>query len=591
MLQFQKSMSRGIPGRICCRLALAVLCFCATIHLLHAASPAQQQPEAQASQNTPELATHEQPTTFKVNVRLVLVRAVVRDALGKAVGNLKKEDFELLDNHKPQVISHFSVEQAGAPTSTLSEPSAPGSQPQPTPQKKPVLPQRYVAYVFDDIHLKFADVVPVRTAAEHHLASLPPDEEAAIFTTSGQGNVDFTNDHAKLREGLYRIMPRPTLSTDTHDCPDIGYYLADRMVNDRDDTATQIVVQEVLTCYFSGDPRLRESAERLADGVARRIARTGDAETQMSLKTLEDVARRMAAMPGQRAVVLVSPGIYTGNRLQGQNEVIDRALNSNVIISTLDARGLYTTAPDMNESTGSSAQFFVMKSRLDREEALAKEEVLAELANATGGTFFHNSNDLEAGFNRIAGTPEYIYVLGFSPQNMKYDGRFHSLQVRVKGPQRYDIQARSGYYAPRGPEDATETAKQEIEDAVFSQEETKELPVEVHTRFFKSSDTDATLTVLAHVDVKQVHYQKVDGRNRNDLTLVVALFDQTGKYVVGDEKVLNMRLRDDTLENKLDEGITLKSNFKVKPGVYQVRLVVRDDEGHLAARNGIAEIP
>src|SRR6266446_10334072 len=52
-------------------------------------------PQSASQQNSIELASHDEPTTFKVNVKLVVVRAVVRDSQGRAVGNLHKEDFQV----------------------------------------------------------------------------------------------------------------------------------------------------------------------------------------------------------------------------------------------------------------------------------------------------------------------------------------------------------------------------------------------------------------------------------------------------------------------------------------------------------------
>ena len=64
--------------------------------------------------------------------------------------------------------------------------------------------------------------------------------------------------------------------------------------------------------------------------------------------------------------------------------------------------------------------------------ALAEGDVLGELADGTGGTFFHNNNDLVEGFRQTGATPEFMYVLGFSPQNLKFDGSYHSLKVTAK---------------------------------------------------------------------------------------------------------------------------------------------------------------
>ena len=219
-------------------------------------------------------------------------------------------------------------------------------------------------------------------------------------------------------------------------------------------------------------------------------------------------------------------------------------------------------------------------------------DVLAVVADGTGGTFFHSSNDFYEGFTRVAAPPEFSYVLAFTPQNLKSDGSFHTLKVKLNSPLKLTLQARRGYYAPQHFDDPAEEAKQEIEDAVFSQDESHGLPVELRTQFYKSSDTDAKLSVLAKVDVKHIRFRKVDGRNRNDLTVVSALFDRNGNYLKGEEKIFQMSWKDETLESKLGSGVTVKTSFDVKPGTYRVRLIVRDAEGQsMTTESSAVEIP
>jgi hypothetical protein len=113
----------------------------------------------------------------------------------------------------------------------------------------------------------------------------------------------------------------------------------------------------------------------------------------------------------------------------------------------------------------------------------------------------------------------------------------------------------------------------------------------LHTQFFKASEDDAKLTVLAHVDVKLLRFRKVEGRNDNVLTCVSGLFNRDGNFIQATQKVVTMHWKDETLEHKLASGITLKTSFDVKPGSYLVRLVVRDAEGQLmSAENGTVEI-
>jgi len=547
--------------------------------------------------------SRDEPTTFKVNVRLVLVRVVARDAKGHAVGNLHKEDFQLFDRGKPQVISQFSEERPGEHVALASKSSEPiaGEAPADVSTikgKTPDVPERFIAFVFDDVHLKFGDLAQVRAAADRHLATLLPTDRVAIFSTSGQTILDFTDDRAQLHATMLRLQPRPLTNSGVQECPDVSYYMGDLIQNKNDDQALNVATQDALNCMFSGDKRFLAQAQLVAKTAASQAVVNGETESRVALNVLKDIVRRVALMPGQRSVVLISPGFLTPQLETDYMELIDRAVRSQIIINALDARGLYTIVPGGDASSpgvsgGANAGFIAAnKLQYSISEAAANADVMATLADGTGGTFFQNNNDLDEGLRRVSTAPEYYYVLGFTPQNLKLDGNFHSLKVTVKSPPKLIIQSRRGYFAPKHVADPTQEAKEEIDEALFSQEELHDLPVGLHTQFFKSSEADAKLTVLAHVDVKQLRYRKAEGRNWNDLTVVSALFDRNGTFLQGSEKTLQMRLKDETLQNKLGSGITMRASFDVKPGSYLVRLVVRDSEGRLmSAENGAVEIP
>ena len=116
--------------------------------------------------------------------------------------------------------------------------------------------------------------------------------------------------------------------------------------------------------------------------------------------------------------------------------------------------------------------------------------------------------------------------------------------------------------------------------------------MELHTQFFKADAGDAKLAVLVHLDLKQFKFRKADGRNNNVVTMVTGIFDRNGHYLQGIKKVMDLKLKDETLANRLGQGITIRTTFDVAPGTYVIRLVVRDAEGQLmSATNGAVEIP
>jgi VWFA-related protein len=544
-----------------------------------------------------EVSSHDTAATFKVRVNLVQVRVVVRDSQGNVVPNLKKTDFQLLDNRKQQTISTFNVEtpESHAIVSTAAasgEPAAPGEASAPVAA---ALPQRFVAVVFDDTDMLAQDAVSVRDAASRLFDSLAPSDRVGMYTTSGQLTQEFTSDHASLKTALLGIIPRPlTANGGFHDCPDISYYQADQIVNFREPQAISVATEDTLQCAFNGNANQQAAAQALAEAQAQRVASIGDTQTDFVYRHLEDTMRRLSAMPGQRIMVLVSPGfIVTQNTREG-GDLVDRANKANIVINTIDARGLYTSdvMGDISDPPVDSPRTIGYKASYRIAAQFAQSDVLSQLADGTGGTFFHNRNDIDQGLRRAVAAPALSYILGFSPQNLKVDGRYHTLKVSLTSKQKYALQARHGYYAPRTVKDPVEAAKQEIQEAIFSQEEMRDVPIDLQTQFFKTAQMQARLAVLTHVDVKGIHFRKADGRSRDDLTFATAIFDENGNFVTGGEKIVEMRLLDPTLNRLTQSGFTVKSSFDIKPGTYLVRMVVRDGEGEqMAARNGAVVIP
>jgi VWFA-related protein len=569
---------------------------CLSVAVAAAQAPeGQPQPAApKPPPNAAEMSTKDEPATFRSRVNLVMVPVVVRDKQGRAIGNLRQEDFQLFDRGKPQVISRFSVERPGSQAGkSRNDKEEKGGK---SGDAKIDIPERFVAYLFDDIHLNFGDIVRVRDSAARHMeTALKPTDRAAIFTTSGQVGLEFTDDRGKLNETLRRLQPRPIGGPGSRmsECPEVSYYMGDLIQNHNEPSALGALIQDTLICAKLDPATQLSVAESMVRAAASRSTALGSHETRLALGVLRDAIRRMSSTPGQRIIVLSSPGFITPEDHQETMDVMDRAIRANVTINTVDGRGLYVD-PSMDVSRQVySAQAMIVKSQYDRDEARAQSDVLAILASGTGGTFFQNSNDLDEGFRRTAEAPEYYYLLGFSPQNLKLDGSFHALKVSLaKTITNVNSQARRGYYAPKHLTDAAETAKEEIREALFSREEMRELPVDMKTQFFKPGLETARLTLLVHLDLKGFRFRKEDGRNYDNVVIVTGLFDRNGNFVTGVQKTVEMRLLDATVVARADTGFTLRNTFDVKPGAYRIRLVVRDTEGQqITAQDGAIDIP
>lgn len=555
-------------------------------------------PKATAPGN-PEISTQVEPVSFKVQSNLVEVPVIVRDRQGHTVGNLRQEDFRVFDKGKRQEISKFSVQKAGEPGVKASHgPAAAGnvaishgSGPAQSPPSAPAAPNRFVAFVFDDVNIHFEDLPQVRAAVERYFASpLGPQDRVALFTTSGRIGVDFTNRPDDLKGPLLKITPSPIGAPVFGACGTYVSYFQ----------AVQID-QQVGLQPSASDVRkslaLRLAVEEFGDfhtalQYVRDAYSSGLQEARAVLAALKIVVQRMAAMPGQRSVVLVSPGFFVPADLQNTSaDLTALAIRSKVLIGAIDARGVWTIPAYDACLPGGNAQMIQDEVAFRPLELEAETDALIALSEDTGGAL-NRDNDFDGGVRKAASAPEYLYVLGFVPQNLKTDGSFHALKVTTASGEKLTLQARRGYWAPKHAEDPLEAIKQEIEDAVFAREEIHNLPVEMHTQVTKTGDAQK-LNVLTSIDLKLIHLRKVDDRNRNDVTIVAAVFDANGNFIAGTRKTLQLRLRDETVRG-LDQKppVTIDTAFDMHPGAYLVRLVARDAEGQqLTAENAAVQIP
>jgi len=574
------------------------------------ASQAPQAPPADTSQNAPkpdakapndEIVSHDSPATFQVRVNLVLVRVVVRDADGKLITNLKKEDFQLADERKPQIISSFSVETPAshAPTVDAGEATSVG-----TPVKAADLPQRFVTLFFDDLHLSMQDAMFSRQATAKLFAAMEARDRFSIFTTSGEVEQDFTEDRGKLEAAVQRILPHSLAQNSLSGCPPMTLDEAFMIAAAMDPTAMQVAIQDYINC--SGLPvgaagsqtganvaaSAAVTAANMVTAAADAVLNIAEAEEQRTYQTLQALIRRMSVLPGQRVIVMMSPGFYLLPSMhQPAAEVVDRATKENVVINAIDARGLYVSSVYDASNAPTTASVSPLKTISTMREEETHFTPLAELADGTGGTFFHDRNDIDQGLLHAAGEPEVSYVLGFTPQNLKLDGKYHNLKVTLVNKDKWALQARHGYFAPGGKSNPEAAAREEIQQAVFSQEELHELPVECQAQFFKGTD-GVHLTVVTHVGIGELRFRKVDERNQDTLTITTAIFDQNGNMLVGLQRVLEMRLKDVTLERVNKTGLNVKLSFDLQAGTFLVRTVVRDSEGaQMGAANRGVEIP
>jgi VWFA-related protein len=419
--------------------------------------------------NPPQAKAQETAPQFQIRAErnLVVVGVVVRDAKGQAVGDLHKEDFRLFDDGQPQEITGFTVEVSKP--QPVAAPAAPANTAVAPPPPANVAPQRFIAFFFDDLHGKADDFWRSREAAWRYLTTARPQDHVAILTASGKNQVDFTGDQAKLHQALFRLAPRGGHSMG---CPEMDEYEAYLVDREQSSEALAVVHAEAIQCdcsesnnqvvdpmkersatmeNSSGRDPCPQSASRDAEAKATAIWSYAEGQARHSLQALENSVSRLAAMRGQRSLVLVSTGFLTETQADKVDAIINSALRQEVVISAIYAPGLEAPAP---EETGDKTyqlppQLEAIKAEMKNTSSAYLTSAFASLSSGTGGVFFYNNNDFDDGFRRAAAVPEVLYVLAFSPPELNLNGKFHSLKVTLNTREHFTIQARRGYFASK----------------------------------------------------------------------------------------------------------------------------------------------
>jgi VWFA-related protein len=276
-------------------------------------------------------------------VNEVLVPVVVRDAQGRAVGNLTKENFQVFDNGKPQAITGFLLvkregDNAGGVESTSAANGAVVAQ-------RPLSPsQRFVVFVFDDVNLSSSELAQSQQAAIKMLqTTLPSSDMVAVLSTSGS-NSGLTHDRAKLQQAIQNLKMQTMYQPRQHDCPNVDYYMGELILDRNDGGAVSTATEEAKTCASLQDAGAAAStvlAQLVNEGAQRAVA-MGEQDYRNNLRFLRLIVSKMAALPGQRTLILISPGFLTNSvEARGlKSQVLDIAARGNVTISAIGARGV-----------------------------------------------------------------------------------------------------------------------------------------------------------------------------------------------------------------------------------------------------------
>jgi VWFA-related protein len=441
-------------------------------------------------------------SVIRVNVRQVLVPVVVTDKRGHSVAGLTPSDFQIAEDGVAQEIIAFTREVAqrpgGTPASRESASSAPGALI--GPAITTAAPKHIWIICFDALHTSSADFVRARDAINKALGSIDhtggsnAGDQFALLSIGRQLHVlqPATNDpsliRAKVNAKAFTSLPIESnsvqLATAVNDvrrqmdiyctkCP------CGRGASNRQSTCA-LEVQRIKQGLDPRSEQFREYDNGFFAQFNSVIAELAKLEGRRSLILISD---GFTLMPGRE--LLATAGAYlpnspyfTPDTAVNMQSALDRSLKiaaaENIMVSVIDSRGNYTPGARQgglldasNAAPGSTGRQEVlsrgtgntMRGGTLLEDADSKwssvefdnGSALAQLASATGGVYFHDSNDLQKGLHEALDDSRETYVLAYVPKNITQDGKFRQITVKVnpgnaKG-ETVVIRAKAGYWA------------------------------------------------------------------------------------------------------------------------------------------------
>ncbi|MGH9477929.1 MAG: VWA domain-containing protein [Terriglobales bacterium] len=538
---------------------------------------------AAAQQPAVELASRPyvpQALVLRAEADLVQLSVVVRDAAGRPVYGLGRHDFVLLDNGQPRAITGF---EAPSPPVVASAGGRRFAGRAPAPPLAAAPPQT-VALFFDDYAMSNVDLAVARNAATKFFQR---DEDRGrrfgIFTSSGVNQLDFTTDHAALlarvkKLGPHTRMPAEGVIPGGHFTP----YLA-QLINLNHSDTSPFVGEGMAAVKQAGLCMVPDECLEVALAEAERTQDVATASAFDTLAALRRLVNYMARQPGQRTILLVSTGFLTQDTQLQLQQVAEAALRAGVVFNSLDAMLLDTYPPGMSPFE-----------QMDRFNArLASDDVMQDLAAATGGAFFTNNNDLAGALGRLAAGPEAAYRLSFAVAHMPEDSKLHRLKVSVPGRKHVSIQAREGYLDPGPPDDMlAEMPARDLDAALAGAAQPAAVPAVFGARWQRDRTGAARLMVALQVDARQLPFATSHGVSRQHLFFAAALYDAQGKFIAGREGALTLAFHPAQRAHAAQTGITVRLPIPALPGRYRLRALVREGlQGRITAFTRTVVIP
>jgi VWFA-related protein len=532
-----------------------------------------------------------QEEALRLKTELVEIDVVVTDKNNRPVTDLKREDFLLLEDGKPQQISFFSLVRPNT-IAPADRTTATGKSAQPAqPDDLYLEPGRFIFVILDQPHISRDSYPRLRESLPRFITDdLSPEDQVAVIGTRG-GMAIF--QQATRNKKVISLAINAFLGGRL----DYGHSAGIASAGAQPDLST--FGSSIGLVSLAGDLNLPTPAGQSLNE---------EYELREGLRSLTSIAKNVSRLPGRKIAIFVSeklPVWLSSKPLSEKSanspiafenfstelqQAIGLSRRGGLVFYTLDPRGLTIPIKTAAEVEGKSALGNMTKGedRVDElydkmEKELQSRTGLRELAAATGGFPIFNHNDLRLGLQQVLADNEAYYLLGYYPTNTAQDGKFRRIKVTVKDHPDLTVRTRQGYIAPiqRDKPYKMESKQERIKQALASLVPLRNIKVAI-LRVTTSKDprTNAhAVKMIVRIDGNSWSFKRSGDTHLASFEVIGFAYDLDSRLVDGFSKTFHLKLNPETYKSVLREGMSLHGQFDFKKaGLYSIRVVVLDRE-------------
>src|SRR5215472_5143717 len=545
-------------------------------------------------------------TVIRATTHLVQVDVVVTDSSGQPLKTpLTEKDFTILEDGQPQKVSFFSYQQFDSQE----------KQKQALPQLPPHVTTNRPEYqhtagppvvlLLDGVNTPVENQMVVRQQMLNFLADhFDPRMRIAVFLLGNDLTVlqDFTSNPALLTAAMKKYRSQASAAgrqggTDVQlQAPTFDD--ANLPPQARGQAGTGAGDGELRSLMNISYALARFEKESNANTIEMRIAHTADA--------LSEIARYLAGFPGRKVVIWFSASfplslsvvdpedfdVYRSyaDRIRATTNLLS---DSQIAVYTVDARGLVgnliadpsDTGRDASGRMALTVDAHMNANSKETFERFSKEDSLAKVAQETGGRVFLNTNDFDRAIAESIRDSSNFYEIGYYPTHKQWDGKFHTIKVKVAG-NGLTVRHRRGYYAV-DPESWRKAGAQEMNFALEKNAVTSTGVLFYARALPPPSNGEVKVEFL--VDTHTITFETMsENRRYCNLEFQVQAFSPEGKLVKAEVQQAEAPLKPETFDRIRQNGLPMPVSIKLTPGQYVLHLGVRDNR---TGQFGTSEVP